>query len=87
VRIEVHDVKTHVAGTAHAEHGVGVGAVVVEQAARLVHQAGDLVDVLVEHTQSVGVGEHEAGEIAVQVFAQRRQVTPPRASLATGTGS
>ena len=65
VRVEVDDVEAHVAGPADAEHRVGVGAVVVEQAAGLVDQAGDLDDVLVEQAEGVGVGEHEAGDVAL----------------------
>ena len=58
------DVEAHVAGPRVPHHGVEVGAVVVERAARLVDQAGDLGDVLVEEAERVGVGQHQAGDLA-----------------------
>ena len=64
VRVEVDDVEAHVAGPADAEHRVGVGAVVVQEPAGLVDEAGDLGDVLVEQAERVGVGEHEPGDVA-----------------------
>ena len=57
------DVEAHVARPRVAHHRVEVGAVVVERPARRVDQAGDLGDVLVEETERVGVGQHQAGDL------------------------
>jgi len=64
VGVEVDDVEAHVAGPRTTEHGVGVGAVVVEQPAGLVHELRHLDDVGLEQTKRVGIGEHEAGDVA-----------------------
>ena len=74
MHIEVDDVEAHVAGPRDPHDGVGVGAVVVEQPAGLVHEARDLDDVFVEQPQRVGIGEHQAGDVFAEDGAQRLQV-------------
>ena len=64
------DVEAHVAGPRVAHHRVEVGAVVVERPAGLVDQAGDLGDVLVEEAERVGVGQHQAGDVVVDLGPQ-----------------
>ncbi len=46
-----------------AHERVGVGAVVIHQAARGVHRVGDLFDVVFEEAQRVGVGHHADGGV------------------------
>ncbi len=64
VQVEVDDVEAHVAGAREAHHGVEVGAVVVERRADAVDDLGDLGDVRVEQAERVGVGQHQAGDVA-----------------------
>ena len=66
VQVDVHDVKSQVARTALAQHWVEVGTVVVHQAASLVHELGNLGDVVLKDTQSVGVGHHHAGDVLIE---------------------
>ncbi len=68
------DVEAHVAGARVAHHRVEVGAVVVERPPRLVDQAGDLGDVLVEEAERVGVGQHQAGDLVGVLVDLRPQV-------------
>ena len=53
VQVHVDDVEAHVAGSHHAEDGVEIGAVVVQEPADLVHGGGDGGDVLLEQSQGV----------------------------------
>ena len=63
VRVEMHEVETHVARTRVAHHRVGVGAVVVHQAAGRVHRGRDLGDVILEEAERVRIGHHADGRI------------------------
>ncbi len=70
MQVHVDDVETHVAGAHLAQDGVQVGAVVIEQAARLVDCCGDLADIAVEHAYGARIGEHDAGGLGADRFAQ-----------------
>ncbi len=74
MQVEVHDVDAEIAGPRLADQRVHVGAVHVEQAALGVQDVGDLVDLLLEHAQRVGIGEHQRGDIFVHLRCQRRDV-------------
>ena len=66
VQVQVHDVKAHVSGTHNTQHGVHVGAVVVQKAATAVHQGCNLQNLGLEQAQGVGVGHHDTGYFVVQ---------------------
>jgi hypothetical protein len=68
------DVEAHVARPHLAEDGVQIGAVVVEQAARRVHDARDLLDAALEHSQRRWIGQHQAGRARAHRRAQRVEV-------------
>ena len=68
----------HVARPRDAHQGVEVRAVHVHQAARFVHEPGDLDDVGLEDAQRVGVRQHESGYGLIKVLAQRLQVHATR---------
>ena len=74
VEVDVHHVKSHVAGAAHAQHGVEVGAVVVHQSAAFVYEGCYFGDLCLEDAQRVGVGHHHAGDVVAQYFAERCKV-------------
>ncbi len=57
-------------GSHHAEDGVEIGAVVVEEATHLVHGVGDGVDVLFEQSERVRVRQHDPGHVLVEHRAQ-----------------
>jgi hypothetical protein len=59
--VHVNDVEAHIPRPHLAENGVEVGAVVVQQAAGLVNDVGDLLDAPLEHAEGAGVGQHDAG--------------------------
>ena len=67
VQVEVHHVGAEITGTHLADQSVHVGAVHVEQRALGVQQVGDLVDLLLEDAQGVGIGEHERGNVIVHL--------------------
>src|SRR5208283_3492843 len=53
VEVEVHDVDAHQAGPGHAENGVEVRTVAVDEAPRLVHETRDLQEIFIKETESV----------------------------------
>ena len=63
MQVDVHHVEAHVAGTALAEQGVEVRAVVVHEAACLVHHLGNLQHTRLEDAQRVGVGHHHGCDV------------------------
>ena len=74
VQVQVHHVHAEVAGTDFADQRVHVGAVHVEQAALGVHDFGDLVDLLLEDAQRVGIGEHQRRNIFVHLRCERGHI-------------
>ena len=74
VQVEVHDVDAEVAGANLADQRVHVGAVHVEQRALVVEHVGDLVDLLLEDAEGVGIGEHERGDIVIDLRYERGDV-------------
>ena len=74
VQVQVHHVNAEIAGADFADQRVHVGAVHVEQAALGVHDLGDLVDFLLEHSQRVGIGEHQRGDVFVHLRRQRGHI-------------
>ena len=70
VEVDVDDVEPHVAGPGVTHDRVQVGAVVVQGAAGVADHPGDLGDVLVEQAERVRVGEHQAGDLIVDLGAQ-----------------
>ena len=73
VQVQVDDVKAHVPRPGYPEDGVEVGAVVIEQAALVMHGCRQLRDVLLEEPEGVGVGQHDPGHVTVEVLAQDRR--------------
>ena len=74
MQVHVDDVEPHVPGAHLAEDRVQVGAVVVKEAAGLVHDARHLLDVPLEHPERGGVGEHDAGGLRADRGAQRLEL-------------
>ena len=66
MRIEMHEIEAHVARTRVAHQGVGVRSVVIHEAARGVHGIGDLLDVIFEEAEGVGIGHHADGRIVAE---------------------
>ena len=74
MQVQVHDVGAEVAGANLADQRVHVGAVHVEQRALGVQHVGDLVDLLLEDAQRIGIGQHQRGDIFVDLRYQRSDV-------------
>ena len=72
VQVEVHHVKTHVAGAHHAHDRVEVRAVVITKTARLVHDARNFQYIFVKQPNRVRVGEHQARRVRPDRRAQGR---------------
>ena len=64
------DVEAHVAGPRDPDHGVQVGAVVVEERAGVVEDPRDVLDPLVEETERRRVREHETCRSLVHLRSQ-----------------
>ncbi len=77
MQIKVHHVGTEVPRTHLPHQRVHVGAVHVHKGALGVQQIGDLVDLLLEHTERVGIGKHQRGDILVYLRFERRNVDHP----------
>ena len=74
MQVHVDDVEAHVAGAHLAENGVEIGAVVVQQAARVVHDARHFLDAPLEHAAGGRIGEHDAGGVRTHGRLQRLDV-------------
>ncbi len=70
VRIEVHHVGAEIAGPGDAQDGVHVRPVQIDQPAGVVHPPGDRGDLPIEHSQRVGIGDHEHRGLIVQLAGQ-----------------
>src|SRR5207253_6000005 len=69
VKIELQHVGAHVARLGDAHERVHVRAVHVDEAALVVHDGGDLLDVFLEKTERVRIGHHERGDVFVHALA------------------
>src|SRR4029077_9435011 len=74
MQVEVHHVHSEVSRTNFTHERVHVGAVHVKESALGVEDVGDLVDVLFEYAECVGVGQHQGGDIFVHLRFQRGDV-------------
>ena len=77
VEVQVHAVEAVVAGSGGADHGVHVGAVAEDLAARVVDHAADLLNGGLEEAEGGGVREHQrrhAGAVFLQGLRQRAEV-------------
>ncbi len=61
VQVHMDDVEAHVAGPHLAQDRVQVRAVVVQEPARIVHDARDLLDAALEHAERRRIRQHDAG--------------------------
>src|SRR5581483_12004972 len=77
VQVQVHDVHAKVAGANLADQRVHVGAVHIELAALGVQDIGNLIDLLLENSQRVGIGKHEGGDVLVHLRRQCADVHHP----------
>ena len=67
MQVQVHHVDAEVAGAHLADQRVHVGAIHVEQAALGMQDVGDFVNLLLEHAQGVGIGQHQSRDILVHL--------------------
>ena len=65
MQIQMDDIDAHVAGPRHADKSVHVGAVHVNQPARVVNDAANLLNVLLKQSECVWIGQHQSGDVAV----------------------
>ena len=74
VQIEVRDVATEPARIADPDHGVEIGAVDVYLSAVLMHYRTDFTHILLEHTVSRRVGDHDRGKVVADASALSPQI-------------
>ncbi|MNE25736.1 hypothetical protein D3C80_1190730 [compost metagenome] len=60
VQVEVGNVRTDIAGTGKADHGVHVGAVEIDLSTMLVGDLADLANRLLKHAVGRRIGDHAA---------------------------
>jgi hypothetical protein len=70
VQVQVHHVEPHIAGAHFAHDGVGVRAVEIQESSGLVDLLCDGPDVLLEETQGIRIGKHDARQVFTQMFVQ-----------------
>ena len=74
VQIVVHHVEAEIARPRDAGKRVHIGAVAVDEPAAVMHQAHDLLDVLLEQAERVGIGHHDAGDGVVAGHSHRLEI-------------
>src|ERR1700732_614290 len=74
VQIDVHHVHAEIAWTRDAYQCVHVRAIHVEHGAFGVQDFGGLGDVLLEHADGVGIGDHEGGDVLIDGARENFQV-------------
>ncbi|OPX89730.1 MAG: hypothetical protein A4E52_00940 [Pelotomaculum sp. PtaB.Bin013] len=74
MQIQVNNVKTHVARGRYPQYGVGVGPVVIEQAARAVDDIGYFSNIRFKNAKGIGVGQHDPGNLTINSFPQFFQI-------------
>ena len=67
MQVQVHHIHAEVAGPHLAHQRIHVGAVHIEQRALGVQNVGDLVNLMLEHTQRRWVGEHQRRGVFVHL--------------------
>ena len=58
MKIDVHNVESHIARAACSKHRVEVGSIIVHQSAALMHEFGYLGNLLFKHSEGIGIGHH-----------------------------
>ena len=71
MQIKMQHIESHVTGTYHTDERVHVGSVIVQESATLMYKGCNLLDVLLEQSQSVRVGHHDTCD---RVVKQRLEV-------------
>ena len=61
VKVDMHYVESHIAGTNLAEHRVQVGSVIIEKTSRIMNKLCNLHNLSLEHSESIGIGHHYTG--------------------------
>ena len=74
VQVHVNDVESHVAGPDLAADRVQIGAVVVQQATGVFHDALDLEDLALEYSQGRRIGEHDARRLRADHCLERLEI-------------
>ena len=81
VEVEVQNVDSHVSGARHSDERVHIRPVHIDQPARFVNDAADLFDLLLEHPQRRGIGQHQRGDLVID---DRAEVVEIDAAVAAG---
>ena len=76
VQVDVHRVDAEVARPDPADDGVEIGAVAIDQPARLVHRARNEDHVGLEQAAGIGVGDHHAGDVRPEPRLERVEIDP-----------
>ena len=71
VQIQMEHIKAHVTRTYHTHQRVHVSSVIIEQTAALMNQSRNLLDILLEQSEGIRIGHHDAGD---GVIKQRLEV-------------
>ena len=70
MKIDVHNVESHIARAACSKHRVEVGSIIVHQSAALMHEFGYLWNLLFKHSEGIGIGHHHCCHSVVENTTQ-----------------
>ena len=74
VKIHMNDVEAHVAWSNDSQNRVQICPVVVEQSPNLVNRFCDLLDVLFEESQGIGIRQHDPSDVAIKCRLERFKI-------------
>ena len=74
VQVDMHHVHAEIARTGNAHQRIHVGAIHIKEGALAVQEFGRLDDARFEHTQRIGIGNHQSGDVFVHGLFERAQI-------------
>ena len=85
MQVEVNDVDSHIARPRHADEGIHVCPIHINEPTRLVHNLANLLDVRLKEPERVGIRKHEPGNMAPGAeLAQMLEIRQPLRRRANG---
>ncbi len=70
VKIEVQNVDAYITGAEHAQQGIHIGTIAIDQATGFVDNIDYFADVFIKQTQRVGVGKHHPSQVFIAELFQ-----------------
>jgi hypothetical protein len=71
MKIEMKHIKSHIARTYHTDKRIHVCTVIIKKSSAIMHKRGNLLDVLLEKSESIRIGHHDTCD---RIVKQRLEV-------------